>query len=167
MQDNNFKSVQVFKCVKVTFSTFRLLSVQQDGQPQLGWALCVQKPGLRYGWDFSANNFGGASGLFRSSYHLRSVARIIGILEQNALTMKWLQSFWNAHVDPVSAIRYVKVNVGYEPFMFIDDIVKQVHCESVRQRIVSLKQCFDKNTTSSIRMARRKTWSESVGERRD
>ena len=25
------------------------------------------KPELRYGWDFSANNFGDASGLFRSS----------------------------------------------------------------------------------------------------
>ena len=25
------------------------------------------KPELRYGWDFSANNFGNASGLFRSS----------------------------------------------------------------------------------------------------
>ena len=143
-----------------------LLSVQQDGEPQLGWALRVRKPGLRYGWDLSANNFGGASGFFRSSYHLRSVARNIGILEQNALTMKWLQLFWNAHVDPVSAIRNVKVNVGYEPFMFIDYIVNQVQYESVRQRFVSLKQCCDKNTTSSIRMARRKTWPESVAERR-
>ena len=62
------------------------------------------------------NNFSGASGLFRSSYHLRSVARNIGILEQNALTMKWLQS--------VSAIRNVRV--GYEPFIFIDCIVNQV-----------------------------------------
>ena len=34
------------------------------------------------------------------TYHLRSVARNIGILEQNTLTMKWLQSFWNAHDDP-------------------------------------------------------------------
>ena len=47
--------------------------------------------------------------------------------------MKWLQSFWNAHVDPVSAIRNVKVNVGYEPFIFIDYIVNQVQYESVRQ----------------------------------
>ena len=108
---------------------------------------------------------GGASGLFRSSYHLRCVARIIGILGQNALTFKWLQSFWNAHVDPVSVIRNVK-DVGYEPFMFIDSIVNQVQYESVRQRFVSLKQCCDKNTTSSIRMARRKTWPESVAERR-
>ena len=49
------------------------------------------------------------------TYHLRSVARNIGILEQNTLTMKWLQSFWNAHDDPLSAIRNVKVKVGNEP----------------------------------------------------
>ena len=56
------------------------------------------------------------------------------VLEQNALTMKWLHLFWNAHVDPVSAIRNVKVHVSYEPFMFIDYIVNQVQYESVRQR---------------------------------
>ena len=72
----------------VSFYTFRLLSFQQYGEPQFGWALRVRKPELRYGWDFSAINFSGASGLFRSSYHLRSVARNIGILEQDALTMK-------------------------------------------------------------------------------
>ena len=58
--------------------------------------------------------------MFRSSYHLRSVTRNIGILEQNALTMKWLQSFWKTCVDPVPAIRNVKVKVGYDPFIFID-----------------------------------------------
>ena len=63
----------------------------------------------------------------------------IGILELNALTMKWLQSFWNAYVDPVSAIRNVKVNVGYESFMFVDYIVNKVQYESVRQRFGSLK----------------------------
>ena len=60
---------------------------------------------------------------FARHIHLRSVARNINILEQNALTMKWLQSFWNARVDPVSAIRNVKVHVGYEPFNFSDYIV--------------------------------------------
>ena len=80
--------------------------------------------------------------------------------------MKWLQSFWNAHVDPVSAIRNVKVNVGYEPFIFIDYIVNQVQYEKCPTVFVCLKHCCDKSTTSSIRMARRKTWPEGVAERR-
>ena len=50
-----------------------------------------------------------------TTYHLRSVAWNIGILKQNTWTMKWLQSFWNAYDDPLSAIRNVKVNIGYEP----------------------------------------------------
>ena len=67
------------------------------------------------------------------SYHLRCVARIIGILGQNVLVFKWLLSFWSAHVDPVSVIRNVK-DVGYEPFMFIDSIgiLNQFQYESVR-----------------------------------
>ena len=80
--------------------------------------------------------------------------------------MKCLQSFWNARVHPVSAIRNVKLNVGYEPFNFIDYIVNQVQYESVRQWFVSLKYCCDKDATSSIRIARRKTWPEGVAERR-
>ena len=109
--------------------------VQRDGEPQLGWPLRVRGPGFRYGWDFSAKNCGGAQGLFRSSMVnclvlppavLRGVARNIRVLEQIASTVEWLRSFWNARVDPVSAIPNVKVNVGYEPFVSIDYIVNKV-----------------------------------------
>ena len=92
--------------------------------------------------------------------------RNINILEQNALTMKCLQSFWNTRVHPGSAIRNVKLNVSYEPFNFIDYIVNQVQYESVRQWFVSFAHCCDEDATSSIRMARRKTWPEGVAEGR-
>ena len=55
----------------------------------------------------------------------RHVVRKINILEQNALTMKCLQSFWNARAHPGSVIRNVK------PFNFINYIVNQVQYESV------------------------------------
>ena len=79
----------------------------------------------------SATASSSLSDVIDGSYHLRCVARIIGILGQNVLVFKWLLSFWSAHVDPVSVIRNVK-DVGYEPFMFIDSIVNQFQYENVR-----------------------------------
>ena len=60
------------------------------------------KPELRYGWAFLRT----ISVMPRFCF-ARHVVRNINILEQNALTMKCLQSFWNARVHPGSAIRNV------------------------------------------------------------
>ena len=137
MQENNLESVlQLFKCVTVSFFRhFVCFQFNKMVSPNLNGRCACESQGFVMIGDFSASNFGGASGLFRSSYHLRSVA--LASWSKNTLTKKWLQSFWNAHDDPLSAIRNVKVNIGYEPSA-------QVQCESVRQRFVSLKHCCDK-----------------------
>ena len=63
----------------------------------------------------------------------------------------------------MSANLNVRVDVVYVPFMSIDYIVNQLQYDSVRQRFAGwLKIAVTRNMTSSMQMARRKTWPEGM-----
>ena len=80
--------------------------------------------------------------------------------------MERLRSFWSARVHTVSATLNVKVNVVYVPFLSIDYIVNRLQYDSVRQQFAGwLKVAVTRNITSSMQMARRKTWPEDVAKR--
>ena len=76
--------------------------------------------------------------------------------------------FGSACVHTVSATLSVKVNVVYVPFLSIDYIVNRLQYDSVRQSFAGwLEIAVTRNITSSMQMARRKTWPEGVAERCD
>ena len=145
--------------------TICLLSVQRDGEPQLGWPLRVRGPGLRYGWDFSAKNFGGVSGLFRSSMVnclvlppavLRWVARNIGDFDRFGMLV----------LIPCLRIPIWGWTSATSPSCL--SITSSTNSSTTVSASGSLagKIAVTSNITSSIRMARRKTWPEGVAERR-
>ena len=97
---------------------------------------------------------------------LRRVARNIGVLEQIASTVEWLRSFWNARVHTVSANPNVRVTSSTSPSCL--SITSSTNSSTTVSASGSLagKIAVTRNITPSIRMARRKTWSEGVAERR-
>ena len=83
----------------MSFRTFRLLSVRQYGTPQIGWTMRVQSQSF-----VMVGTFLRTISVIPRVCFARYVVRNINILEQNALTMKYLQSFWNARVHPGSVM---------------------------------------------------------------